>query len=194
VEFSVKIHEVTSLELPEVNAEFATQIGPFKTVAELRKDVHGQLVVEAEETSRRQYENELLEEIINKSHMNVPDRLVLQQTERMKSEMAQRLSSSGLTMEQYLQAQNQTQEAMEKEMRPEAEKRVKLAMILSEVAKKEQLTVGADEIEAEVEKLRLQYSDPVMQKELAGDKIKEDVYNHLMAGKVINTLIDYAKK
>ena len=194
VEFSVTIHEVTSLELPEVNDEFATKIGPFKTVAELRTDVRGQLALEAEETSRRQYENELLEEIINKSHMNVPDRLVLQQIERMKGEMAQRLSSSGLTMEQYLQAQNQTQEAMEKEMRPEAEKRVKLAMILSEVAKKEQLTVGADEIEAEVEKLRLHYSDPVMQKELAGDKIKEDVYNHLMAGKVINTLIDYAKK
>ncbi len=50
------------------------------------------------------------------------------------------------------------------------------------------------EIESEIEKLRAQYADPVMQKELAGDKIKEDVYNQLLAGKVISSLIDYAQK
>jgi trigger factor len=194
VEFSVKVHEVTELELPKVDDKFAAEVGPFKTVAELRTDIADQLKVEAEEAASRTYETELLEQIVSKSSMKVPERLTTQQIERMKAEMSQRLAGSGLNMEQYLQAQNQTQEQFEKELRPEAEKRVKLALVLSEVAKKEQLTVGEDEVQAEVEKMRLQYTDPVMQKELADDRIKEDVYNHLMAGKVIGALIDYAKK
>ncbi|HUC87275.1 MAG TPA: trigger factor [Candidatus Saccharimonadales bacterium] len=193
VEFSVKVHEVTALELPKVDDKFAAEVGPFKTVAALRADIKDQLKVEAEEAAKRTYESELLDEIVGKSSLKVPERLTTQQVERMKAEMTQRLAGSGLNMEQYLQAQNQTQEQLEKELRPEAEKRVKLAMVLSEVARTEQLTVGEDEVEAEVEKMRAQYTDPVMQKELAGDRVKEDVYNHLMAGKVIGILMDYAK-
>jgi trigger factor len=96
-------------------------------------------------------------------------------------------------MDQYLQMQQKSQEELEKELRPEAEKRVQLALILSEVAKEEKLTVGQDEIENEIAGLRAQYTDPVMQKELAGDQIREDVYNHLMSTKVINKLTQYAQ-
>jgi trigger factor len=193
VEFSITLHEVTELELPKVTDKFASEVGPFKTVKELRADIADQLKVEAEAAAKRTYENELLEEIIKKSDLKVPGRLVRQQTERLKAEMNQRLASSGLTMEQYLQAQNQTQEQLEKELAPEAERRVKLALVLSEVAKVEQLVVGADEIDSEIAQLRVQYTDPVMQKELGGDQIKEDVYNHLMSQKVITKLIDYAQ-
>ncbi len=193
VAFSVKVHEVTQLELPEVTDAFASEVGPFKTVKELRADIADQLKAEAETVAKRTYENELLEDIIKKSDMKVPDRLVAQQTERLKSEMSQRLAGSGLTVEQYLQAQNQTQEQLESELKPEAERRVKLGLVLSEVAKAESLVVGADEIENEIAQLRVQYTDPVMQKELGGDQIKEDVYNHLMAQKVINQLVTYAQ-
>ena len=193
VAFTVTVHEVTALELPKVDDAFAAEVGPFKTVAELRADVTDQLKAEAEAAGKREYENELLDDIIKKSHLSVPDRLVSQQIERMKGEISQRLASSGLTMEQYLQAQSQTQEQLEAEIRPEAEKRVKLAMILSEIAKIEEMQVGADEINNEIDQLRVQYTDPVMQKELEGERIREDIYNHLMATKVISKLIDYAQ-
>ncbi len=194
VAFAVKLHEVTELELPEVNDAFVGQVGPFKTVAELRADVKDQLMVEGEQAAKREFENELLDELIKKSDMQVPERLVAQQIERMKLEMSQRLAQSGLTMEQYLHAQKQTQVEMEQQIKPEAEKRVKLAMMLSEIARAEKLTVGSDEIDREIEGLRTQHTDPAMQKELEGDNVKEDVYNHLMAGKVISALIDYAQK
>lgn len=193
VAFTVKVHEVTALELPAVNDAFVAEVGPFKTVAELRKDVTDQLTVEGETAAKREYENELLDDIIKKSHLKVPDRLAAQQLERMKGEIAQRLASSGLTMDQYLQAQNQTQEQLEGELRPEAEKRVKLAMILSEIAKIEDVTVDAHEIDREIAQLRVQYTDPAMQEELEGDRIREEVYNHLMSTKVIGQLVDYAQ-
>ncbi|HUC20250.1 MAG TPA: trigger factor [Candidatus Polarisedimenticolaceae bacterium] len=193
VEFAVKMHEVTELNLPDITDAFASEVGPFKTVEELRADIKKQLILEAEQAAKREYENELLDELIAKTKMTLPERLVAQQLERLKAEIGQRLASSGLTMEHYLSAQKQTPEQLEQQMRPEAEKRVKLAMMLSEVARQENLAVGADEIDHEIEGLRLQYTDAAMQKELAGDQVREDVYNHLMAGKVIHALTNYAQ-
>lgn len=193
VEFDVKIHQVTKLELPEVNDGFAAEVGPFATVNELRDDVKKQLELEAEEAAKREYENELLDEIIAKSKVEAPEQLVSQQLERLKADISQRLASSGMTMEQYLQMQKKTQEELEAEMRPEAEKRVKLALILSEVSRQENITVSLEEIDNEITGLKARYNDPHMQKELNGERIREDVYNHLMATKVVNKLVEYAQ-
>ncbi len=194
VEFRVKVHEVTALDLPEINDSFASEVGPFKTVAELRADIEDQLKVEAEETAKRQYENELLDEIVSKAKLTVPDALVRQQLDRLKSELAQRLAGSGLSLDQYLDSQKKSTADLDKELLPEAEKRVRLALVMGQVAKDENLTVGAEEIDDEIAKLRQRYTDPSMQQELSGDQVKEDIYNHLMASKVVNTLVDYAKK
>lgn len=194
VEFKVKVHEVTQLEQPEVNDAFAAEVGPFKTVAELRADIKDQLTMEAEEAAKRQYENELMEEIVGKVEVKVPERLALQQLERMKAEMSQRLAQSGVTLEQYLEMQKKSQEDLEKELRPDADKRVKLALALSEIAKVEKMTVDNQEIEDEIGRIRTQYTDPKMQEELNSAQVKEDIYNHLMATKVIRKLVEYAQK
>ncbi len=192
VEFKITIHEVSMLELPEMDDKFAAEVGPFKTVAELRADVAEQIKAEAEVEARRQFENELLDEIVKKSSVKAPAGLVAQQSERLKTDMQQRLAQAGLTYEQYLETQKKTEADIDKEVAPEAEKRVQLALILSEVAKAEQMKVDADEIERELEMLKLQYTDSKMQAELTHDHIREDIYNHLMAGKVIAKLVEYA--
>jgi trigger factor len=193
VEFTVKLHQVTELQLPELTDAFAGEVGPFKSTEELKADVRDQLTLEAEEAARASYENELLEEIVSKSKLTMPERLISQQLERLKVELSQRLAASGLDMDKYLQLQNKTQEDIEKELRPEAERRVGLAMVLGEVAKEEKITVSAQEVDAEIEELRKRYTDPQMQEELQHSHVREDVYNHLMAGKTINKLVSYAQ-
>ncbi len=193
VEFTVVLHDLIELKLPEVNDSFASEVGPFKTIVDLRTDISQQLQIEADEAASRDYENELLEEIIKKSKIPIPEILLGQQMQRLKVELSQRLAGSGLDMEKYLQAQGKTPEEMDAELRPEAERRVQLAMVLSEVAKQEGLAVDPQEIDDEIAELRKRYSDAAMQKELAGDRIREDVYNHLMAGRTIKKLIEYAQ-
>ena len=190
VEFTIKVHEVIALDLPEVTDAFAAEVGPFKSVKELRSDIKDQLMSEAEEAAKREHENELLEEIMDKTEMKVPAALVSQQLERLKSELEQRLASSGLNLQQYMELQKKTPEELDKELTPEAEKRVKLALVLGQVAKDENMVVGPDEIEDELEMLRQRYTDSAMQQQLAQEKIKEDIYNHLMASKVINHLVE----
>jgi trigger factor len=194
VEFKVDMHEVSALELPKVDDQFASEVGPFKNVKELRADIKDQLMAEAETEAKRTFENELLEDIIKKTDVKAPSGLVSQQIERIKGEMSQRLEQAGLNMEQYLEGQKKSQQELEKEVTPEAEKRVKLALILTEVAKAEKLSISNDEIENEIEALKVQYTDPKMQEELRNDHVREDIYNHLMATKVINKLVEYAQK
>ncbi|TAK89615.1 trigger factor [Patescibacteria group bacterium] len=194
VTFKVNVHEVTRLKLPEVNDEFAGEVGPFKTVAELKADIKDQLKAEAEESAKREYENELLDEIAGKVKFKVPEKMATQQLERMKSEISQRLMSSGMTMEQYLEMQGKTQDELEKELRPDAEKRVILSLVLQEVAKAEKLTATEDEIEAELDALRMRYTDPKMQEQLNSHDVRNDIFNHILTTKTIAKLVEYAQK
>lgn len=194
VTFAIKVHEVTRLELPKVDDAFAGEVGPFKTVAELKADIKDQLTVEAEEAAKREYENELLDEIAQKVKFEAPERLVTQQLERMKAEISQRLAGSGMTMEQYLQMQGKTQDELEKEIRPDAEKRVLLSVVLQEVAKAEKIEVSDDEIDHEVEALRVRYTDAKMQEQLNSHEVRNDIFNHLLTQKTIAKLVEYAQQ
>ena len=79
-------------------------------------------------------------------------------------------------------------------MRPEAEKRVGMAMVLTDVASAEGITVHADELQAEIDRMKKQYNDEATQKELDNPNTREEIYNHLMASRVIAKLLSYAEQ
>jgi trigger factor len=192
VTFAIHLNTVTDLVLPEVDDEFASKVGPFKSVNELENDIKDQIRSEGEEAAAREYEKAVLDKVLEKSTYHTPDALVRQQLERMERELEQNLAYSGLNIEKYLELTKKTREDMEKEMRPEAERRVGLALVLTEVAKAEKLNVTADELSAEIERLKAQYPDASTQAELNNPDTKEEVYNHLMASKVVAKLLSYA--
>jgi trigger factor len=192
VTFSVKMNSVTDLVLPEIDDKFAGEVGPFATVQELQTDITGKITGEKTEAAARQYEQEVLDKLLKDSSFKTPGSLVDQQLERMRGELEQNLASSGLNIDKYLELTNKSTDDMAKEMRPEAERRVGLAMVLTEVATQENLTVDTSELDAEITRLRQDYPDPQTQSELDNPSTREEVYNHLMASKVIAKLISYA--
>ncbi len=193
VTFAVKINTVTELVLPEVDEEFIGRVSPFKTVAELEADISNKITGEKAEAAARQYEQEVLSKLLKESEFKTPPALVDQQLERMRAELEQNLAYSGLNFDKYLELSGKTKEAMDKEMRPEAERRVGLAMILTEVATAENLSISAEELDAEIARLKQDYKDPATQAELDNPNTREEIYNHLMSSKVIAKLISYAE-
>jgi trigger factor len=193
VEFAISVHEVVELALPVLDDRFASEVGPFQKLAELKQDIKKQQKAEAETAAKRKYESQLLDDIVGRSKLEAPESLVAQQLERLKSEMNQRLASSGLDLEKYLASQNKTPKQLDQELRPEAKKRVKVALVLWEVAKAEQLSVTNDEVDSEIASLRQRYTDPQMQKELDSEHTREEVFNHLLASRVVNKLVEYAR-
>ncbi len=192
VTFSIKINSVTDLVLPEVDKEFIERVSPFKTVNELKDDIASKLAGEKTEAASRQYEQEILDKLLKESDFKAPAGLVDQQLERMRQELAQNLAYSGLDVPKYLDLSGKSQADMDNEMRPEAERRVGLAMILTEVAAAEKLTVTPADLDAEILRLKQDYKDPQTQSELDNPNTREEVYNHLMASKVIAKLVGYA--
>ncbi len=193
VTFKVKLNSVTDLVLPEVNAEFAAKVSPFKSVDELKADIEDKLIGEKTEAASRKYEQEVLDKLLKDSKFKTPDGLVKQQLDRMRGELEQNLASSGLDITKYLDLSGKTQADMDAEMRPEAERRVGLAMVLTEVAAAEKLSVTAEELDAEISRLKQDYPDPQTQAELDNPNTREEVYNHLMASRVIAKLVAYAE-
>ncbi|GAC1371193.1 MAG: trigger factor [Candidatus Saccharimonadales bacterium] len=192
VTFSVKINTVTDLVLPEVNEEFIGRVSPFKTVKELEADITNKLTAEKAETSAREYEQEVLSKLLKESEFKTPAALIDQQLERMRGELEQNLAYSGLNFDKYLELSGKSKADMDKEMRPEAERRVGLAMILTEVATAEKLSVTPEELDKEITRLKAEYKDPATQAELDNPNTREEIYNHLMSSKVIAKLVSFA--
>ncbi len=192
VTFAIKLNKVIELVLPEVDEAFVERVSPFKSVDELKADIVTKLTGEKAEAATRDYEQEILTKLLKESDVKTPEALVQQQLERMRAELEQNLAYSGLDLPKYLELAGKDHDALEKEMRPEAERRVGLAMVLTEVATAENLTVDREELEAEIARLRQDYPDPSTQSELDNPNTREEIYNHLMSSKVIAKLVGYA--
>jgi trigger factor len=194
VTFAIKLNTVTDLVLPELDQDFVQRVSPFASLDELKADISAKITGEKAATAARQYEQEVLAKLLKDSTFKTPEALVAQQLDRMRQELAQNLASSGLDLPKYLDLTGKTQADMDAEMRPEAQRRVGLAMVLTEVATAEKLKVTPAELDAELDRLKQDYPDPSTRAELDNPSTREEVYNHLMASRVIAKLVSYAEK
>lgn len=191
VSFKVIMNEVAQLEFPE-DDELAKQAGNFTDLHSLREDVRQHLLSDKQNQLGRQFEQEVMDEVIGGSKFEVPSKLIDQQFGQLKQEVEQNLAYQGLDWDKYIKLSGKTEEKINEELRPEAEKRVRLAIVLTEIAKLENLKVADDEMEAEIIKLKAQYGG--IKNELDDEGSREDVYNHLLAQKTIKKVVEYVKE
>ena len=163
--FKVKLNEIKTKELPELNDEFAQDVSEFDTLAEYREDVKNNLVKEKENEAKRTKEDEALAKIVEASEMEIPEAMIETQCENMVNDFAQRISQSGLTMEQYMQFSGLTLDKLKEQVRPEAEKNIKTSLVLEKIAKEENIEITEEEIEAEISRMAAQYG-------MEADKLK----------------------
>lgn len=193
VQFKVKLNKITELALPELDDELVAKVSPFQTVAELRDDIAKSLEARKTEESSRAYEQQILDRLVKETEIKAPESLVQQQLGRLRGELEQNLAYSGLNLEKYMELSKKSADDLDREMRPEAEKRVALAMVLTEVAAEEKITLSPEELDAEIARMKSQYQDEATQAELDRPETREEVYNHLMASRVIAKLTEHAE-
>lgn len=193
VTFTVTIKQVNELAEPKLDDEFAAKVGPFKTVTELKSDIKKQLTTEKENQARRTLENEIIQELVNESSVDLPQVLVDEQIERLKTEVRQNLTYRGQTWQEMLEAEGKTEEEFTKqELLPEAERRVKTGLILSEVSVAEKLEVTPEELEIRMQILKSQYTDPTMQAELEKPESRQEIASRIITEKTVERLVSIA--
>lgn len=194
VTFNVTINIVNSMKDPAADDKFAASVGPFKTMAELKTDIKKQLKVEKQRQADLEYKNELVAKMTEKSIVTVPKSLVEDQLDQGDEDERRDLTYRGQTWQEHLDAEGITEQQHRDKKRPEAERRVKAGLVLSEIAEQEGITITQAELDAQIAALKAQYQDETMQKELEGEEARRNVAAQLMTEKTINKLVEYASK
>src|SRR5206468_3519974 len=106
-----------------------------------RADVKKQLLVEKENQARIDHQNEIVRKIAEKTVIDVPQSLVQDENRRLEDQEKQNLAYRGQTWREHLDAEGLTEEKHRERHYPEALERVKIGLILSEIADKERISV-----------------------------------------------------
>ncbi|MCK8825339.1 trigger factor [Fuchsiella alkaliacetigena] len=163
VTFKVKVKEIKEKELPELDDEFAQQVGDFESLDELKADITNKLEEEAEAEVQQKFENELVEAVAAQAEVNIPETMVDNEIDTMIRGLQQRLQQQGLAWEQYLERLQTSEADLRAEYRDEAEKRVKINLTLEAIAEEEGIEVADEEIENRIEEIAEQQNqDPEM--------------------------------
>ena len=193
--FKVKINEIKTKELPELNDEFAQDVSEFDTLEEYKADLKKNLETQKQNDAKRTKEDEAIGKIVDKSKMDIPEAMIKTQCENMINEFAQRIAQSGLSMEQYMQFSGLTIEKLEEQVRPEAETRIKSSLVLEQIAKEENIEVTEDDIKAEVEKMAKAYGmEADKLAEYLGEAEKASIKRDLAVTKAIDLIMDNVKE
>jgi len=153
VDFKVKINAVREIAMPALDDEFAHSLGTFKDVPALTESVKEGLKEEKNAQERETFRSLLAKSIAQEAKADIAEILVDEETDKMLKEMEHGLSERGLTFDAYLATLKKTKEEMQKDLCGEAESRVKIALVLEEIAKKENVSIPADELKERVERL-----------------------------------------
>ena len=152
VTYHVAVKEIRQRVLPELDDEFAKDLGDFESLQALRERVDADVRREAESASQRQVRNDLLKQLSSRVPFELPASLLDREMDRRVEEFARRL------MEQQIDPR-QTQidwAEFRESQRESARDAVAGAIALDEIIRREQLTVTPDAVDAEVARMATQ--------------------------------------
>ena len=185
--FKVKINEIRTRELPELDDEFAKDVSDFDTLDELKADIKAKLKEAKEKEATNDIENQLIDEVIKNMKADIPEVMYDNAVEGMVNDFAQRLQSQGMQLELYLQYMGMDINTFKKQFEEQAQKQVKIRLALEKIVELENITPTDEEIEAEFDKMADAYK---MSKEqikaiIPVEEFKKDV--------AVNKAIDLVK-
>ena len=192
-EFKVKIKEIKVKELPELDDDFAQDVSNFDTIAEYKEDLKKKLAENKEEALKREREETVIGKIIENAQMDIPEQMVEAQTRQMTQEFAQRLSSQGLSIDQYMQFTGITPQKMIEELKPQALKRIQSRLVLEAVVAAENIETSEDELNKEIENMASMYQMEVDKlKEVIGEEEKKQISLDLAVQKAVEMVTSAA--
>ena len=194
--FKVRVTEIKQERLPELNNEFAKEISPdFKSLDLLREKVSTELKLRAEEKARIDFEERIIEAIIDITELEFPPILVEMEIDQLINQQLRRRQMGGKGLEEYLSSINKTEEELRKELHPLATKRVTQSLILGRIAEEEKFEVSDSEISAEIKNMMesaAEHKDE-LNKFLNTPPARESIKQVLITRKTVQRLVEIAK-
>ena len=189
--FKTKLNALKAEELPEADDEFAKDVSEFDTLDEYKADIKAKLAKRNEEKAEAEFENAVAEALMSKLVAEIPEPMFEAETENYVRDYDTRLRQSGLDLQTYFKYTGLTLEALRAEMRPQAEKQVKIRLALEKVAELEAIEVSEGEIDDEYARIASVYNVAV--EDVKRMILAEDVAADLKVAGAMKKVKEYAK-
>lgn len=192
VVFKVKLHEIKTKEVPALDDELAKDIDEeVETLDELKEKISNRLQEAKKDSVAQAKQEEVIAKAVENAEVDIPHAMVHHEADHLMNHFAQDLQAQGLTPELYYQFTGQTEEAMHAQMEQDAEKRVKMNLVLEAIAEAENIEPTEEAIDEEISTLAEKYG---MEKDAVRAALGDmsELKSDLKIRKAIDVLLDSA--
>jgi trigger factor len=192
VKFRMKLKVIRTKELPELNDEFAQDLGDYPTLADLRETIRKAIFHEREFAAQQKAKDELLDKLIEAHDFPVPETYIERQIEAQLSSQFKDLADRGVDPAKLKIDWAKLKESQ----RPKALHDVKGSLLIDKVAERETIHATNEEVDHEVQRIAKQEREPVaaMRKKLDKDGLLGRIAYRIRGEKTLNFLFEHAKK
>ena len=185
VVFHVKVNEVKVKEVPAIDDEFAKDVSEFDTLKDLKK-----ITEDRKTAAQHAFEDALMQKVADGIEADIPEDMVVLQSQRMMENFKQQLAAQGIPFDQYVKMTGMSEDAIQKESMEPALKQVRMDLAVAAIVKAENLEASDEEVENEMKNIAEKYGMDLesIKKYLPASEVKEQVIRE----KVIKTVADSA--
>ncbi|MCO5176987.1 MAG: trigger factor [Thermomicrobiales bacterium] len=191
--YVITLKDVQERILPELDDELAAKAGDFESVAALREQVEKDLLRNKAMEARGEIATEVINAMAEKATIEVPSSMIEKELDDELTQFRSRLAQQGIGIDDYLTTNDQTEDDLRDEMRPNAERRIRNSVVLQEIAKAENFEVSDDDINAEIKRLATGAENPERLESLyQSEYFRGLLENELFDRKLTERVIDIA--
>jgi len=151
--FDVEIKEIKEKKLPGLDDDFAKEVSDFDTFEEYKSSITENLQNSKKDRVEREYENKLIEKVSDNVQVNIPDKMVENELDKMYQNFAQSISQQGMDIEDYLNYMGMDEQEWREKNWEAAYNRTKSNLVLEAIAEKENIEVSEEEIEEQIKEI-----------------------------------------
>ncbi len=192
VEFRVHLLGLKGKHLPPLDNEFAKTVGDFESLKELRERVESVLQARAEARERERVAEGVLTAMTDQAKIAYPPTLLERELDSMIEDYAQAVARQGFTLPRYLEVVSKSEEELRGELRPQAEERLKKALVFSKFTEEEGIAIEDEEVDREVDEIADSYGDQAeeVKKALLSPEPQRSIRSRLFSQKALERLVE----
>ena len=165
VVFKVTVHEIKGKQLPDLSDDFVVSLKKegISTVDAFKEDVIHTLKHEKEHEAEHAFEDAVLSQVIEASSVDIPQVMIDEETNVLFEDFKRRLESQNYNFELYTSLTGQDEAFLRSQMANDAQRKVRLRLVLDAIAKAENFEITPEALEEEYAKIGQMYSMEVDQ-------------------------------
>ena len=192
VRFHATLKGLRKKELPELNDEFAQDLGDYRNVDELREAIRKSMQAQRQYEAQQEAKHQIVDKLVDAHDFPVPEVFVERQIRNRVEQSLRAMAAEGV----YPKSIKLDWEKVRETQRDKAVREVKASLLLTRIAEREAIGATREEVDKEVERLARQQREPVaaLQMKFEKDGTMGRIASHIQTEKTLNFLFEHARK